>query len=244
MTRTTVAQSTDDTTGTARLRTLHLLVGVVLVAGLVVGTPLALTAPVAGQAQPIEDPVDCEREVSDLFDGEDSCVDWSALGAGALARVRAFGGDLLPFGPDGPTAAEAASDAAAQVNTHAAAYLAYGNAVDAINATENVTVVEVTFEVDGETATRYLVAEGNATTGEWTALRAVNATNHSVDLRRTLSGDLATNADEELRRIRSSDWFGAHERPSNSYVSRMAGRYGRETLRTLVFGGDDGDGGG
>lgn len=213
-------------------RVLRLLLGAGLVVTALAGGPLLFAATAAGQ---VDDPTECERSLSDLFDSEDTCVDWTAWVTGFGARAKAWASGLV-VGDAGPDAAEAADAAARQVNGHADAYIEYANAVDSLNASEGVVVVEVTFEVEDDAATRYLVAEGNVSTGRWTDLRAVSSTDHAVDATRTVDGAAARNAADELARLRTTQWFQQREPPSNTYASRLAGQYGEETLVALLHG--------
>jgi len=138
----------------------------------------------------------------------------AALQAGAsgyIARVSSDGGD--------ESVAETADALRADINDNSGDYEAYINS--RVDASTERDVLAVTLDGDAENTT-YVTAD--VQNGSYTNLAAVGSTDRTVDVECTLSGDLATRADDELQRFRE-EFVASDEDVSAAFVSRMTARY-------------------
>lgn len=97
-------------------------------------------------------------------------------------------------------------------------------------------VVQVDCELEGETATAYLVATYNSTSGEYENASFVRSTSRSVDHEVVLQKSACDNAGEEIETFHKT--FVAEDRNvTRSYLSKMAGKYG-DNIEQPFTGGD------
>lgn len=117
-------------------------------------------------------------------------------------------------------ATEAATDFKQEYNTHSGELETWAN--DRVDADTAADVLELTFEIDGEESTVFLVADVNGTDYENTSV--VDSTNRSVDETCTLEDDAARNAADELDHVENEYVDEDRDIPSG-YLGRLAGRY-------------------
>jgi hypothetical protein len=138
--------------------------------------------------------------------------------AATIASVRG-GLARLSSEDDGQSVAEAADTLRTNINDNSGEYESYINA--RVDATEDRDVLAVTLDGDSENTT-YVTAD--VTNGSYTNLTATGSTDRTVDVECTLSGDLATRADDELERFHE-EFVTTDEDVSGAFVSRMGTRY-------------------
>lgn len=156
-----------------------------------------------------------------------------AVAEGVLSRVVASASSI---GSDPTPADQAASDTMETFNQHRGDWITYVNTRGL--GSENHQVLELTFEVEDETETIYLVSDYNTTTDEYDSAEMVNATDREPDYDVTLSGVAAENADEELEEFHSE--FVSQDRdPTSSYVTKMSAKYVRSDHVTGTLIGDN-----
>lgn len=85
-------------------------------------------------------------------------------------------------------------------------------------------VVKVTLKQEDATATRYLVADVDNTTGNFTDSKMVNSTTRTTDAELTLEANAASNAADELQTF-VHDYAAKDKTPGRTYLSRMAQQY-------------------
>lgn len=117
-------------------------------------------------------------------------------------------------------AVQAAADLAAEYNDSSGDIEAWANA--RVDATTSADVLELTFEVDGETATRYLVADVEG--DDYANTSVVPSTNRSVDESCTLEDDAARNAADELAAF-EDQFVDPDEDVSSRFLGRLDSRY-------------------
>jgi hypothetical protein len=143
---------------------------------------------------------------------------------GVLARTTGLGRS-----DESETVAQTAANIRTLVNDNSQSYAAYLNS--RLNATTERDVLAVT--LDGDTKnTTYVTSR--VQNGSYTNLSAVETTDRTVDVECTLSGDLATRADDELERF-YEEFVTTDQNVSMAFVSRMGTRYDG-SLSTLCSG--------
>lgn len=152
-----------------------------------------------------EDPIEAAQQTAAAV---------SAWAQGAATRVTGVGAS-----DESETVAETSADLRAVVNDNSASFERYVNA--RVDATADRDVVAVTLDGDTENTT-YVTAD--VQNESYTNLSAVGTTDRDVDVECTLSGDLATRADDELERFHS-EFVSDDENVSAAFVSRMGARY-------------------
>lgn len=111
-------------------------------------------------------------------------------------------------------------DATSYYNDRSTAFEGWAN--ERVDADTSRDVVKLTFEDEGETETRYLVADVN--NSEYQNSEIVTSTDRSVDETCTVSGLAAQNADAELETF-YDEFVSRGESISAGYASRMKGQY-------------------
>lgn len=184
-------------------------------AALVFAILLATTAiaPTATVAQSDED----DGLVGDLLDGEDDGTDWSERVRGAVTGFV----NRVTADTDGTDAATAAADFQAAFNANNATLQSYAN--NRSTAGTDFDVLAVTFDVDDETETVYLVAD--VTDGDYQNATAVDATDRTVDEECILEDHAATQADNEVANF-TEEFANTNDDPNDRYLGRLAAEYG------------------
>lgn len=187
-----------------------------------------------------------QRPLGDVIEGpaeDQSRSEWASNGVDALvagwdgARERAlwWSSSLVGYGDDGVTAANEATATTTTWNSHNATLEAYANERRTFDRNET---VEITWYVDEEQATRYLLANesgGNVTT------RMVESTERTPTHDLDLCGYAAEQSQEELSRF-ISDFAEPDEDVDASYRSGLGGKYGDDVETSLYSSsGDCGD---
>jgi ribosomal protein S6 len=177
-----------------------------------------------------------ESDASSVFDGvvsveEDDSADNSSMLDGvrrAASRIAgAASGTLARLTDRGTdqTASEAADSAQAEFNSHNATIQSYINA--RASASTDANVLELTFEIDDKTATRYVVADVNTSDGTYENASMVSSTNREVDESCSLEEQAADNAATEIETF-VEEFASEGEDMSASYQGRMASQYAGE----------------
>jgi len=177
-----------------------------------------------------------ESDAAGVFDGvvsvdEDQSADNSSMmdsvrraasriagaASGTLARLTDRGTDQ--------TASEAADSAQSEFNANNQTIQSYINT--RATASEGADVLKLTFEIDDEEATRYVVADVNGTDNSYENASMVNETDREVDESCTLEDQAADNAGDELGTF-VEEFASEDEDMSASYQGRMASQYAGE----------------
>jgi ribosomal protein S6 len=137
--------------------------------------------------------------------------------SGTLARLTDRGTDQ--------TASEAADSAQSEFNANNQTIQSYINA--RATASEDADVLKLTFEIDDESATRYVVADVNGTDGSYENASMVVSTSREVDESCTLEEQAADNAADELGTF-VEEFASEDENLSAGYQGRMASQYAGE----------------
>lgn len=173
---------------------------------------------------------DSDSIVSDLFDDDDDSTLDAVLGfaSGLADRVtHSVTGDDEP-------ADDAAESARKAFNADADDIQAWVN--NRSTADSDADVVAVTFGVDGESETDYVVADVD--NGSYANLSMVDETDRDVDEECTLSGYAATNADAEVEHF-VDNFAEPDNNMTNRYLSELAGRYASNVDCTFSTEGAD-----
>ncbi|WP_255149779.1 hypothetical protein [Halorarius halobius] len=216
----------------ARFSLRALVAIVVIVTGV---TTTAVVAPAAAQTD-TED-----RILEGVFgdDGETSVSDYAragwALASGAADRARHWTSKRVPsflaesvpaLAPEETSAVEEASAVTTYYNSHNETLEAYVN--ERGNFTGNHTV-KVTWKLDGEEETRYVLA--NESGGD-VSTRMVESTNRTADETVTVCGFAAESSYEELQHF-VEEYAEPNEDLDASYLARLKGRYGDDVDTSL-----------
>lgn len=138
---------------------------------------------------------------------------WSAASAvvdGVMARIGHLHND-----PD-TTAADEEKDVRSFFNGKSGAFETYVN--KRTTASTNQNVLKITYEVDGETASHYLVADVNGS--DYTNATIAKSTDRPVDETCTLSGSAAVNAKEELKAFHDEYVTSDKDAPKSYWVHK------------------------
>lgn len=212
------------------------LVSCVLVVALTVtGVTIGATAPVAADS---DDPLlggvfgDDDEEDSSLGDRLSS--GFSALGAGFQGLEDRAGYWLSQtVGSRVPALAGDETTAADQANAVTTYYRANNETLEAyVNQRRNFSgdsTVEITIQLDGETATRYLLANE---TGGNVSTRIVSSTSRTPDEDLTVCGFAAASAYEELKHF-MQEYAEPNKDVDAAYLSRVKGRYSDDVETSL-----------
>jgi hypothetical protein len=200
-----------------RRRVTESAVGVVLAVVVVTGALTgALTAPALAQSDgddefdPLGTLLSDESKSDNDTDTEVVSAVWDRFTADPVKATTTAAGSIrasvsgwwaqVRYDPDArATASDRATDLQAYVNEYNESFLAYINA--RTNASTNYDVIRVNVTLNDETATKYLVADVNATTNDYEHLRMVNETNRTVDQWVTLHGIAADEAPADLEQF-------------------------------------------
>lgn len=165
--------------------------------------------------------------IGNLLDGEDDGTDWSAwarsaYGAarGRLAAASDWVGGLIGDEERAPPAERIATDVQTFVNDNSSDFVAFANG--RLTPADRYDVVAVEFDVNGESATRYVIGEHNAS--QWTGVTVANNTDRTIDESCTLDGDAATSALAELRTLYRESIEPDEDVPAE-LVGRLSGQY-------------------
>lgn len=174
-----------------------------------------------------------ESDASGVFDGVVTVENDSSDSEGTMAKARravsrvagAASGALSRLTDRGTdqTASEAAQSAEDTFNANNQTIQSYVNARS--DASEDANVLELTFDIEGETATRYVVSDVNGT--DYDNATMVSETTRTVDETCALEAQAADNAGAELQTF--VDEFASDGTDlSPSYQGRLASQYGGE----------------
>jgi len=125
--------------------------------------------------------------------------------------------------PDDNTAAEAERGVRTYINNNSSDFVTWADG--RYNASQNLAVAEIVYEVDGETASHYIVT--TASNDTYDSLAVTNTTDRTVDYTCTLEASAAKNAPREVRDIHQ-EFVVANENISGEYKAEMAAKYARE----------------
>jgi hypothetical protein len=157
-----------------------------------------------------------------------------------VANARAYAAGLIqnvayynPLREPTRTPAECAADIGAEISTHSAAYLRYVNDRTTADTSRNVIQIMCTGE-DAESESVYLVADVNATSGEYQGLTAVSDTEREVDHTVYLSGLATEELPDDLAAFRKQ-YVEPNQTPNGTYVRLMAGKYLGSVHGTFEF---------
>jgi hypothetical protein len=118
-----------------------------------------------------------------------------------------------------------ASDLTTWTNNRSGELINYANQhLDAVNGTE-FDVLEVTLEGADGSATRYVTADVNSTTGNYTSLEVVESTNRTVDQTITLSEFATSQLNEDVRSLYDT-FVTAGEYPDGETMRELVATYG------------------
>lgn len=198
---------------------------------------------------------DGDSVLSGVFSDDSDNEDESLLGAGydasmaglsggwdrakyaASQYVPAFVSDTFPsLSPDEKTAAGQADALETYYESNNETLETYVNERE--NFTDDHTVV-VTLHLNGETATRYLLA--NASNGN-VSTTVVSTTDRTPDENLKLCGFAAASAHEELQHF-TEEYARPNEDVDTSYLARLKGRYSDDVQTSLYPSGGDCSGG-
>lgn len=213
----------------------------VAIAVLLTGVTTAAIAPAAAQSDS-DDPV-----LSGAFDSENATV--RDVLSGGYAAAKAYGdriwfdlsggvaGDAVPFlARDATSAAEQATAVTTYYNEHNETLEEYVNSRKDLSRNST---VEVTWQLDGETATRYVVANS---TGSNVTTEMVSSTNRTVDETATVCGFAAASSYEELKHF-TEEYAEPDKDVDAAYLGRLKGRYGEDVETSLYPSSGTCDGG-
>jgi len=154
-----------------------------------------------------DDSDDDDGLLPDIIPGEDDSATVVGYASGWLDRAMYSLESRFGSSEETVSASEVATSLSDDLNTHADAYEAYLN--EFTGASTAYDSIRYRVMLDGETATRYIVANVTDVGGEsaYQDLRAVNGTtydglNRTVDESMTLCGIAAANAADDLRKFR------------------------------------------
>ncbi|ELZ40641.1 hypothetical protein C471_07656 [Halorubrum saccharovorum DSM 1137] len=94
-----------------------------------------------------------------------------------------------------------------------------------VTADQDVQVIEVDMHMDGESATRYIIADYNTTDSTYNSVTAVQGTDRSVDRSVTLCGMAADQASEEVEAV-VDGFISSDSMLTIDEVSRLNSQYG------------------
>lgn len=178
---------------------------------------LAATASVPGAATAQEE----DSFLDGVFDGEDD-LDWSATAVAVVSGALDRAENAISGVRSDATATSAADDAQQAFNNNASSSQSYVNKRS--NASTDADVLALTFVVDDEETTRYLVADVN-TTDDYENASMVTSTNRTIDEECTLEGAAARNAAEEFAAFHQQ--FVTESRdPTSGYLKSLGIEYG------------------
>jgi hypothetical protein len=154
-----------------------------------------------------------------------------------IYRLKTLGIPFLGDDETTDTASDELEEVQSYYNPRSAEFEAWINARS--NASADYDVVGITFELDGETASKVLVAEVNSTTDDYQNSSIVDSTERSIDHNVTLCGYAADSAPAELETY-YNEFVEPDEDLTSSYVGRLAGQYkgGVETSLLDSTGGE------
>ncbi|QZP37073.1 hypothetical protein [Halobaculum magnesiiphilum] len=185
-------------------------------AALVIAILLA-TAAIAPTATVAQSDDEDDGLVGDLLDGEDDGTDWSERVRGAVTGFV----NRVTADTSGTDAATAAADFQAEFNANNATLQSYAN--NRSTAGTDFDVLAVTFDVDDESETVYLVAD--VADGDYQNATIVDATDRTVDEECALEDHAATNADDEVANF-TEEFASTNDSSTDRYLGRLAAEYG------------------
>jgi len=213
--------------------------GVVVAVALAVVVLMGVTPTTAGAAA-LNDTSPAERLFMEDEDGLLPDVDLSA----AIAAVDGVQDRVtLQYAPDwildrldvqrgDSNATAAAENATAVYNAHNASFETWVN--NRTNASTSQDVVEISWHVEGEAATRYLAA--TVENGTYTDSAMVASTNRSTDETVSLCGLAARRSATELEQFHDR-FAGPGENTTSDYLAKLGGRYGADVSSSILSSG-------
>jgi hypothetical protein len=192
-----------------------LLLASLLLAGVAFGglTVVITAEPAAGHAGH-EDP-----SMLDQLSEADS----DAIFAGLAGRISgAINARLAWLSGDETTSSDACGNLQAEFNSHNTTITDWANA--RTNATTGLDTLAITCDTSDETATVYLTAEVDTTSGNYTNAQVVDATDREPDAECRLEEDSADNAADELATF-VEEFAAPGEDVTESFTQRLAAQY-------------------
>lgn len=180
--------------------------------------------------------------LDDFQSEEESSTTGMALAAidGITDRVSYWAGGINPFGDEPKPETAVSNDAAdlrSVVNNNSSAIETYVNDRFSGNASEW-NVIEITHERDGAATTHYLVADVNASSGDFENVSMVTSTNRTVDQSLVLEGYASDRAAAEMSYF-VENYVKADKNITGEYISRLGSKYkGHYELPDAANGGD------
>jgi hypothetical protein len=188
---------------------------------------LALLVVLAGLTGAVAAQTD-DGPIGDLVDDEDD--EWLqerseefAFARGVAAGMASNALDRVPFVGDDeepPAATTVAADVERLLEGNESAIVTYADG--RLDPATSYDTVEVTYDIEDDTATHYIVA--NATDTDWAGFKVVNSTTKTVDESCTLTENAAENAPEELATM-LHEFIRPDEYPDSKYVGELTGTY-------------------
>jgi len=160
-----------------------------------------------------------------LSDGGDQSRLWGlgegigGIVRGNLARVLHQIG-VFSGVKDSPAPSEEAAEVQQFFNERSGDFVAYAN--DRVNASDEWDTLAISYELDDEQVTHYVIANHSNDTYDNASI--VNSTDRTVDDRCTLEGPAARNAKEELETGYQA-FIESGDAPDPSYMGRLTGAY-------------------
>lgn len=180
--------------------------------------------------------------LDDFQSEEESSTAGMALAAidGITDRVSYWAGGINPLADDPDPETAVSNDAAelrSVVTNNSSVIEAYANDRFAGNASEW-NVIEITHERDEATTTHYLVADVNASTGDFENVSMAASTNRTVDQSLVLEDYLSDQAAAEMSHFIEN--YAAEDKDiTGEYISRLGSKYkGHYELPDAANGGD------
>jgi len=196
------------------------------------------TAPAPAGAGALDDDSPVDSVLEDKEEDEGLLPDlsaWASAARGAVERfVRTVTPDVIADRIGSEISAEAAAaNVSEYYNDHNASIEAWVN--DRTNASTDHDVVEITWYVDGEEATRYLVA--TVENDSYVNSNMVTDTNRTVDETVGLCGLAARDSRDELESLHET-FIGPGENVSRDRLANLATTYGPDVRTSLLESAD------
>lgn len=211
----------------------HRLAGFLVVA-LLLGVTVGATATVgaADDTGPIEEALNShDRSLGEFVS---ATYGWAKGQAAKAKYAIAHSRTPIIGGGEADTASDEFADVQSYYNDRSTEFEGWVN--DRTPASTDHDVIEIEFQLEGETETGYLLA--NVSNGNYTETAIKTSTNRTVDETVTMCGYAADSARDELK-----TFYKEYVEPGNDvetgYLGGLAGRYKSHTATSFPIGGDE-----